>query len=342
MVKTTKAIAWKKLTDEEIQQMRVRDFNLQIQGSSLEPLIKKLYDELTSKDITFHPPCYLADEWLCPDREPIIGIPFFLARPRLKNIEKKIMFEVEGGAEKLCMKLLRHECGHALNYAYELYKKTRWRELFGPFSAKYSDYYHYQPYSKRFVIHLKDNYAQAHPDEDFAETFAVWLTPNSHWQEKYRGWPVIKKLRYVDNVMKKISNKDPITTAKSNPPWSASRMTSTLAGFYDRKRKALGSNFQGFYDDSLKELFKTKRYASTTTKASNLLRLHRRQIIDNVSRWTGHRKYDIYQLVSRIIIRCDALDLYAKSNATDDTIAVTVLLTAIARNTFRIRRKQRR
>ncbi len=322
--------------------MRVRDLKLQIQGSSLEPLIEKLYDELASKDISFRPPCYLADEWLCPDREPIIGIPFFLAQPRLKNIEKKIMFEVEGGTEKSCMKLLRHECGHALNYAYELHKRTRWRELFGPFSAKYSDYYHYQPYSRRFVLHLKDNYAQAHPDEDFAETFAIWLAPNGNWQEKYHDWPVIKKLRYIDNIMKKLSDKVPTITAKGTPPWSASRMTSTLSGFYDRKRKALGSSFHGFYDDSLKELFKTASSASASTKASELLRLHRRQIIDNVTKYTGHRKYDIHQLVSRIISRCDSLDLYAKSSQTDDIIAVTVLLTAIARNTFRIRRKQHR
>ncbi len=343
MAKTTKLIDWEKLTDEEILQMRVRDFNLQIKGSSLEPLINKLYEELASKGISFHPPCYLADEWLCPDKEPIIGIPFYLAQPPLKSIEKKMMFEVEGGTEKSCMKLLRHECGHALNYAFELYKKTRWRELFGRFSAKYSECYYYQPYSRRFVIHLKDSYAQAHPDEDFAETFAIWLTPNSNWQEKYQGWPVIKKLWYVDNVMKKLNDKEPITTAKGRLPWSASRMTSTLAGFYERKRKMLGSDFQGYYDDSLRELFKTGSSASATTRASSVLRLYRRQIIDNVVRWTGHRKYDIHQLVNRIILRCDGLDLYAKKDGPDDIIAITVLLTSIARNTFRIRigRKRR-
>lgn len=340
MSKAAKTINWKKLTDEELRQMRVRDFKLQIQGSALEPLIQKLYDELDSKNITFHPPCYLADEWLCPDKEPIIGIPFFLAHPRLKKIEKKTMFEVEGGTEKSCMKLLRHECGHALNYAYKLYKRTRWRELFGRFSAKYSDFYYYQPYSKRFVIHLKGNYAQCHPDEDFAETFAVWLTPNSRWQEKYRDRPVIRKLQYVDNVMKKLNNKDPLITSKGIPPWSASRMTSTLAAFYDRKQKILGSSFYGFYDDSLKELFKATSTTDSSIKASNILRSHRSQIINNIVRWTGHRKYDIHQLISRIIARCDVLDLYAKSNVTDDIIAITVLLTAIARNTFRIRIKQ--
>ncbi len=342
MAKTTKVINWKRLTDEEILPIRVRDFNLQIKGSSLEPLINKLYEELASKGISFHPPCYLADEWLCPDREPIIGIPFFLAQSRLKSVEKKMMFEVEGGTEKSCMKLLRHECGHALNYAYELYKKTRWRELFGRFSDKYSESYYCQPYSRRFVIHLKGNYAQAHPDEDFAETFATWLTPNSNWQEKYQDWPVIKKLHYIDNIIKKLNNKEPTITSRGTPPWSASRMTSTLANFYDRKRKTLGSDFHGFYDDSLKELFKTRSFSPTTTKASAVLRLHRHQIIDNVARWTGHRKYDIHQLVNRIIARCEGLDLYAKKDVPDDIIAITVLLTSIAGNTFRTRRKRHR
>jgi hypothetical protein len=342
MTKTKKIIDWENITDEELLNMRIRDFNLKIENSPLEPLTIKLYDELASKGMVFRPPCYLADEWLCPDKEPIIGIPFFLAQPRLKNIENKMMFEVEGGTDKTCMELLRHECGHALNYAYELYKKTRWRELFGPFSAKYTGDYHYQPYSRRFVLHLKDNYAQAHPDEDFAETFAIWLTPNSGWQEKYSGWPVIKKLHYIENAVKKICNEPPVVVAKGIPPWSASRMTSTLAAFYDRKREYLGSSFHGFYDDSLKELFKIKGQTPGAIKASDLLRQHRRRIIDNVARWTEHRKYDIHQLVSRIIFRCDSLDLYAKSDAADDIIAVTVLLTAIARNTFRIRRKQRR
>ncbi len=332
---------WKKLPDEEILQIRVRDLKVQITGSELEPLIERLYEELDAKGIEFHPPCYLADEWLCPDKVPIMGIPFCLAHPRLKQIEQKMMYEVEGGTEDSCMKLLRHECGHAMNYAYELYKKTRWRELFGSFSARYSDSYYYQPYSRRFVIHLKDNYAQAHPDEDFAETFAVWLAPGSSWEQKYRGWPVIKKLQYVDGLMKRISNKKPVKTAHSVQPWSAARMTSTLAAHYERKRKALGSEFQGFYDDSLKTLFTSKQTGSSDNSASKLLRNYRRELVDNVSRWTGHRKYDIRQLVNTLILRCNKLDLGVKPEQTEDVIGITSMLTAIASNTLRMDRRNK-
>jgi hypothetical protein len=340
MAKTQKIKDWQQLPDEEILQLRIRDLNLQLQGSILEPFIQRLYEELDAKGIPFHPPCYLADEWLCPDKLPVIGIPFCLTHPRLKNIEQKMMFDVEGGTVKSCIKLLRHECGHTLNYAYQLYKKTRWRELFGPFSARYSDSYYFHPYSRRYVIHLNGNYAQAHPDEDFAETFAVWLTPNSRWEQKYHYWPVIKKLYYVDNLMSKIKNKKPIITARQNPPWSASRMTSTLAAHYQRKRRKLGTEFQGFYDDSLRILFST-RHTDSPIKASKLLRQHRQQIINNLTKWTGHRKFDIHQFVNKFIQRCDALDLYAGTTETDNVIGVTTLLTAIASNTLRITKDKR-
>jgi hypothetical protein len=336
MAKAGKIKDLESLPDDEILSMRIRDLGVQIQGSELQPLIERLYEELDARGICFHPPCYLTDEWLCPDKVPIIGIPFCLAHPRLKQIEKKMMYEVEGGTEESCMKLLRHECGHALNYAYRLYKKTRWRELFGSFSTRYSDSYSYRPYSRRYVINLQDNYAQSHPDEDFAETFAVWLAPNSNWEQKYRNWPVIKKLLYVDGLMKRISTKSPLKTVHGQPPWSASRMTSTLAAHYERKRRALGSGFQGFYDDSLITLFASKQSGSVNTKASKFLRQHRRELVDSVARWTGHRKHDIHQLVDILVLRCNALNLYTRSNQTEDIVGVTALLTAIASNTLRI------
>jgi len=331
---------WQRLADEEILGMRVRDFNLQIQGSWLEPLINRLYDELDAKGIRFHPSCYLADEWLCPDRVPIIGIPFYLADRRLKGIEKKMMYEVEGGTEKACMKLLRHECGHSLNYAYEFYKRTRWRQLFGFFSAKYCASYDYQPYSRRFVINLEDNYAQAHPDEDFAETFAVWLRPGSSWEQKYRGWPVIRKLRYVDSLMRRTGAEEPKNVAKGCPPFSASRMTSTLAAYYQRKRKELGIYFQGYYDDSLKMLFEAKQEGRSQVKASKFIRDNRKDLTEQLTRWTGHRKYDVHQLVNYLAQRCEALGLYARADA-KDVIAVTSLLTAIAGNYLRKFRKEK-
>jgi len=341
MTKTQKIRGWEELSDDDLLQVRIRDLKLQIPGSCMEPFVEQLYEELDGKGISCHPTCYLADEWLTPDKIPTMGIPFCLAHPRLRQLEQKMMYEIEGGSEAICMKLLRHECGHALNYAYQLYRRTRWRETFGPFSATYSASYSYQPYSRRFVVHLEDNYAQSHPDEDFAETFAVWLTPDSRWQEKYRDWPVIKKLRYVDRVMHSIAEKPPAVTFKGQPPYSAARMTSTLATHYERKRRVLGSEFQGYYDDSLKELFTTVYAGNSTIKASRLLRSSRARFVNNVTRWTGHRKFDIQQLLNRLAARCDALGLHAKAADEENMIGLTALLTAIASNTLTVSRKRR-
>lgn len=326
-----KTVDWDNIADEQLLQVRIRDLGVQIAGSEIEPRINQLYEELEVKGIKFRPPCYLADEWLCPDREPIIGIPFCLAHPRLKHIEQQMMLEVEGGTEQACMRLLRHETGHAINYAYEFFKKTQWRQLFGPMSTRYSDTYHYLPYSRRFVVHLESNYAQAHPDEDFSETFAVWLTPNSNWQEEYKDWPAIKKLLYVDNLMKKIAEVPALINPPNNPPWSASKMTSTLAAYYKRRRESLGNEFQAFYDDKLKTLF-TSKPAPDSNKASKLLRRHRKKLVDNIAKWTGHRKYDISQLLDKLIVRCDVLELLAKD---DDIIGAAALITTIADNTFK-------
>jgi hypothetical protein len=318
--------AWEELSDEELLKMRVRDLKLQIEGTLLEDRIQRLYAELEASGIAFRPSCYLADEWLTPDGIPVLGIPFYLAHPRLAHLEKKMMLEAEGGTDAWCMKLLRHETGHAINYAYKLYTRTRWRELFGPYSTRYTSAYSAQPYSKRFVNHLEDNYAQSHPDEDFAETFAVWLTPHSKWQEKYNGWPAMKKLQYVEHVARTIGDRPPLVTTHQTP-WSAARMRSTLAAYYDRKRRYLGDDFPGYYDPALQRVF-SGRQAESAVKAAQFLRAMRRHIVNSVSLWTTQRKFDIDKLIRKLTMRCEALQLYLNKSEKDAICEVTAFITA--------------
>lgn len=334
-------IDWETLSKDQLLQVRIKDLLLHIAGSALEPLIEQLYQELESKGIDFRPPCYLAGEWLCPDKEPIIGIPFWLSHPTLISLEIEMMFEAEGDSSESCIKLLRHECGHTINYAYKLYARTRWRELFGSFSTKYSDIYRYQPYSRRFVVHLDDHYAQAHPDEDFAETFAIWLSPESGWRQKYAKWPAFQKLLYVDSLMKRFGHHPPIVKAAPSPPWAACRMRSTLASYYERKRNELGSEFKGYYDDSLKTVFATKPQGDASVSAAKILRKYKRWIIEHLATWTGHRKFDIHKLVDRIIERCEANGLYAADNP-KELIAITTLLATIACGTGRFSIQERK
>ena len=189
--------------------VRICDLPIKIRRSFLEPHIKRLYEELNTRGIRFKPHVWLSEEWFSPDGVPGIAIPFYLAHPRLMQLERKQMLEVEGGTDTECMRILRHEAGHALDTAFRLHFKRRWRELFGSFAQAYPNFYKPKPRSRNYVLHLRAWYAQAHPAEDFAETFAVWLTPRSRWRRRYKGWTALHKLEYIDESMKDLAGTKP-------------------------------------------------------------------------------------------------------------------------------------
>lgn len=318
---------WQDLPDEELLALRIRDLGLAIEGSWLQPRVEQLYAELDARGVTCHPPCYLSDEWLTPDMIPVIGVPFWLAHPRLMQLERKMMLEVEGGTDEWCMKILRHECGHALNYAYRLYRRTQWRKLFGNISEPYHvDDYVAKPYSRRYVVHLADNYAQAHPDEDFAETFAVCLNPDSNWRKRFAGWPAIRKLNYVDHLIDEMGAMQPVNSDREELA-AASRMRSTLSQYYDRRRRYLQEGFPGFYDPGLQKLFASDAGASAE-RASVFLRRHRRQLISSVCMWTGDRKFDVHALIRLMIRRCDELGLRVVRSEQETLSGLAAFVTA--------------
>lgn len=319
------------LSEEELLSLKIRDLPLKIEGTWLENCVNELYKELDDKGIGFKPPCYLADEWLTPDGEPIVGIPFFLAHPELIKLEKKMMLDVEGGTKAWCMKLLRHETGHALNYAYKLYRKKRWRDIFGKFSQEYGDTYRFRPYSRRFVRHLEDYYAQYHPDEDFAETFAVWLTPDSDWENKYKGWKALTKLRYIDEVMKEIKDKTPIVK-KGKKYWHLESLRMTLKSFYKNKRQSYAEEFPDFHDANLKRIFSENYNNKKAMKAADLIKKHRKGILNSVSAWTGEKKYIIDRLLRTLIERCRALSLVIEESEEEAVLKITAYITTLIMN----------
>ena len=205
---------WAELPDDELMKVRLCDLGLTIEGSWLEPRITTLYEELAARGLSFKPHFWLSGEWFTPDGVPGIAIPFYLAHPRLMRLEKTQMLEVEGGTPEWCLQILRHEAGHAFDNAYDLRRRRRRLRLFGRPSTPYPDFYLPRPYSKSFVLHLDSWYAQSHPDEDFAETFAVWLTPESDWRTRYTEWPALKKLEYVDEVMREIAGLAPVNSTQ--------------------------------------------------------------------------------------------------------------------------------
>jgi hypothetical protein len=339
----TPVFPWETLSDAELLKWRIGDLGIRLEGSAVAPRVERLYEELQARGLVFRPPCYLSTEWLCPDRVPAIGIPFCLAHPRLKHLEQSMMLEVEGGSEPACLKLLRHECGHAINYAYRLYRRSRWRELFGPFSAEYDvQQYYPRPYSRQFVVHLEDNYAQAHPDEDFAETFAVWLTPNLDWREKYREWGALRKLEYVDHLMGQIGSTPPPVKTRRRL-WPVDQMRSTLESYYRKKRHEFAEAYPGFYDADLFRLFTTENGADRPPAAAFLAR-HRAALVGGVAAGAHVRKYAVDQLARRLGRRARELGLRLRGSEEEARVAVSIYLTAQVcedRQRYRARRTHR-
>src|SRR3984893_7853148 len=245
----------------ELLNTRVCDLELRIDDSPLEPFIDRLYREFRGKTLRYQPEFYLTDDWGCPDQVPIIGVPFYLADKRLARIEEEQTGEIE--TDQIIMMLLRHEAGHAINYAYRLYKDPDWVAMFGSFSRPYRDSFSPNPFSRQFVRHIVHHqygrtYAQKHPDEDFAETFAVWLTPRSGWRRRYRNWPALRKLQFVDKLMRDIRSDTPhIRRGELCTP--VEEMTALLAEHYGQRAERYRAAAEGYVDDKLREIFPSLR-----------------------------------------------------------------------------------
>ena len=320
------------IKQEDLLKLRICDLPIQIEGTWLQDCIQQLYKELDGKGINFKPECYLADEWLTPENEPVIGIPFYLAHPELTRLEKKMMLEAEGDTKDGCMKLLRHETGHVLSYAYRLHKKRKWRKIFGSPSQEYGDTYKVRPYSKSYVRHLEGYYAQFHPDEDFVETCAVWLTPGSEWQKHYAGWKALKKLQYVDYLIEGIKDKAPLVS-KGRKLWHYRKLKITLKNFYRRKQLLRAEDFPDFHDDNLMKIFSLSDETIKGLPAANeLLRKNRRRILNDIAFWTGEKKYVINDLLKDIVKRSRELKLIAKDNEQIILMNLTAYITTLIMN----------
>jgi len=230
---------WADLSDDELLDWRICDLGVRLDGSPLEERIERLYWELDLRELSFRPHCWLSDDWFSPEGVPGIAIPFYLVHPRLARLERSQMLEVEGGTRQWCLRILRHEAGHAIDTAYGLHRLRRWQAVFGKSSQPYPEEYEPKPYSKSFVRHLENWYAQSHPDEDFAETFAVWLKPRSNWRAQYEGWPALKKLEFVDEVISEIRHRRPIVTSRERVE-PVRQIRKTLRTHYAQKRKRYG------------------------------------------------------------------------------------------------------
>jgi hypothetical protein len=319
--------SWESLSDERLLRRRLSSLRVTLEGTWLEDCLHNLHEELAERGIRLRPHAWISSEWFSPENTPGIAIPFYLAHPRLMKLEKKMMLDVEGGTWSECMAILRHEAGHTVQHAYQLHRRRRWQQLFGPSSKRYPSYYRPNPASRRYVQHLRLWYAQSHPDEDFAETFAVWLRPRSNWRTRYAGWPALRKLEYVDGLMDEIAGKRPLLTARERVD-PLHELGQTLGDFYKKKQALYAFDTPKTYDRDLHRLFSAEPKHRRSQAASMFIRRHRASIRKLVARWTGENQLTLDAVLDDMIARCREHDLRAVGSERKLFIDFTVLLTA--------------
>ncbi|MEP6999305.1 MAG: putative zinc-binding metallopeptidase [bacterium] len=305
---------------------QISEFQLTIRGTRVERLVSRLHEELAARDIAFRPPVYLSNEWGCPDGAPIIGIPFYLADTRLERIEAEHSGSVESDDE--AMRYLRHEAGHAVNYAFRLHERADFSSLFGDYSRPYREHYAADPLSRAYVRHILGWYAQKHPDEDFAESFAVWLTPGMDWRTDYAGWPALAKLLWVDAAMRDVAAEDPRTPELSDDDVPVEAMHWTVADHYASDESlSLGDARQ--FDGDLRRIFASEADASAAEDASGYLARHEGELVLRISYWAGVGPAAARSLIRALRERAASLDLRVLGLEATTLIELTAFGTAV-------------
>ncbi|HTI63312.1 MAG TPA: putative zinc-binding metallopeptidase [Gemmatimonadaceae bacterium] len=309
---------------------KISELGLSIYGSRVERLVDTLYAELQAKGISFRPTVYLSDQWGCPDGTPLIGVPFYLVDPRLEQIEAEMSAGVENDDES--MRYMRHECGHALNYAFKLYDRADWRAVFGQFSRPYRERYRADPFSRDYVRHILGWYAQKHPDEDFAETFAVWLTPDRDWRREYAGWPALGKLEYVDCVVREVASVQPAPAVPVEDDLPVEAMRYTVAEHYAASEDRVPIRDERQFDTDLRRIFMSAADAPGGEAAHSFIRRHYREIVSRISYWTSESPSVVRSLVDHLARRGEALELRVGGLEAATLVELTAFGTAVVMN----------
>jgi hypothetical protein len=316
----------------------IRDLGLTIEGSRLAPIVVRFLAELDRVGLSrVRPRLYLSTEWGVPDGTVAIAIPFYLATTELTELHRERVGHVEGRSPGDVLRYLRHEMGHVVNYAYRLYETDDWTRLFGPITQAYREDYRPEPFSRDFVRHLPGWYAQKHPDEDWAETFAVWMTPGRDWRAEHADWPVaLAKLEYCDRAMADLIGRDPVVTSDDLDE-DVSEIAYSISDYYDALED-LGEPIPAGLDGALRSIFEDLGEPEAgapadapRAPASVLIARHSADLAAEVYRWTGHFPERTRPLLRLLAERADALgQVYPEPRESTALIGLTALVTAMA------------
>ena len=318
----------------------IRDLGLTIAGTPLEPWLGEFQQELERVGIRrLKPHFYLTNEWGVPFQTISIGIPFYLARQDLTAVHAERIGHLEGAGRLELLRYLRHEMGHVVNYGYKLYEQEEWIKHFGSITQPYLEEYRPEPFSRRYVRHLPGWYAQKHPDEDWSETFAVWMTPHYDWRAAYVDWPeALAKLDYCNRTMAALNQRDPEVTVTENEE-DVSELTGSLEEFYRNADGVSDDPLPPGLDGALQAIFEDfgepEDLSSSAPRrpASELLLRLERDLVANVYCWTGHFPELTRRLVRHLAERARQLDqVYPADREAAVAVALTTLITSLAMN----------
>lgn len=328
---------WERLDDDALLDLRFRDLGLRLQGSVVQPDIERLYDDLKRRGIRFRPHVWLSTEWFSPDGVPGIAMPYFVAHPRLARLERKVTGEVEGGNRKSRQRILRHEAGHALDTAYGLRRRADWRRTFGHASRPYPSYYAVRPGSRRYVQHLGHWYAQSHPTEDFAETFAVWLQPRARWRREYAGWPALEKLEFVDALMDEIAGRAARNCSRQViAPLSGN---SRSLGEHYRRKCSAPDRKESRYDTRLVRAFARRADRPDAPSAARFIRELQSDLARSIVRSTPVNRYVAEHVIETVRQRVRQLDLVLRIPRRQSRQDLLQLLEYVTRDLLRRNRE---
>lgn len=323
----------------ELLSKRICDFDLHIEGHPLERVIERFRAENLARGITrVKPVFYLTDGWGVPEGTVAIGIPFYLADDALLRVQRRRGGMIEGEDDEDILRYLRHEMGHVVNYAYRLYATEEWTQLFGPMARPYVEEYKVLPFSTDFVRHLPGGYAQKHPDEDWAETFAVWMTDTAAWRELYADSAgALAKLEYCARTLEQLREREPVVI-DTKLDYEAKDIRATVQEFY--AGFAIGDiKVPKSLDGDLQVLFSRVKAGAPepasvrTGEAALLLRRQQDFLANSVYRWTGVDPSVTAPMITHLIARAAALKLTYPLNLRDEILVeLSAFLTTLAMN----------
>ena len=321
--------SWVDLPDAELLDWRICDLDLKLEGSAVHPCFERLQQDLELAGLRFRPYAWLSTDWFTPDDCTGFAVPFYLAHPRLVRLERDRMLQVEGGTRDECLRIMRHEAAHALDNAYGLRRRKRWKETFGSPSDPYENTYTPDPTSRDHVLNLDYWYSQSHPLEDWAETVAVWLKPRSRWRARYAGWSALRKLEYVDELLREVAAKPQrLRTRARYEPVKQVRMT--LREYYGQKQDTYLEESSPALDGQLSRIFAVPETGTRATKATTFLRRHRVTLVKRVATATGQHRYLLDHVVREMIERCRVKDLRVAKTEEDALLGAAVVLTSLS------------